>query len=81
MDFKKKQYGFDKFTWCLEKQARDGNLTNGELLAIKECPIDNYTSVSETDKAEQLEWHTKYGIIKTWVPKSCIIKIKKGGGR
>lgn len=52
-------------TWFLNK-----NFDASERIAIS---TTEPTIERETEKAMLLKWNSEFGIIKSWVPKSCII--------
>lgn len=51
--------------WFLTK-----NFNANERIAISETEP---TVERETEKAMLLKWNTEYGIITSWIPKSCIV--------
>lgn len=50
--------------WFLAK-----NFTQNEQYGIRNA--DSSEIIRETEKAVQVAWYTKYGTIRSWVPKSC----------
>ncbi len=51
--------------WFMNK-----NFDEAERIAISASP--DPIVEKETEKAVLLKWNTEYGIIKSWIPKSCL---------